>query len=147
MLYSHIRFMIADVEMPVSGPIYVSGGMLQTRLSFILSGDDKSLYYASPLARVKYERVPVKLLGSKPQASVADDENGGIGNYIVIFEGAADMQISFSQSTRQLDIAVQAVPLSKKGKNVLKVYLSYWICCDFSMTKFCHFCHRFFATS
>lgn len=115
MLYSHIRFMIADVEMPVSGPIYVSGGMLQTRLSFILSGDDKSLYYASPLARVKYERVPVKLLGSKPQASVADDENGGIGNYIVIFEGAADMQISFSQSTRQLDIAVQAVPLSVKA--------------------------------
>ena len=115
MLYSHIRFMIADVEMPVSGPIYVSGGMLQTRLSFILSEDDKSLYYASPLARIKYERVPVKLLGSKPQASVADDENGGIGNYIVIFEGAADMQISFSQSTRQLDIAIQAVPLSVKA--------------------------------
>ena len=115
MLYSHIRFIIADVEMPVSGPVYVSGGMLQTRLSFILSEDDKSLYYASPLARIKYERVPIKLLGSKPQASVADDENGGIGNYIVIFEGAADMQISFSQSTRQLDIAIQAVPLSVKA--------------------------------
>lgn len=117
MLYSHIRFLIAEVEMPVSGPIYCTGGMLQAKLSFMLPKGDPLMYFASPLARTKYESIPVKLLGSKPNTTLADDEKVGIDNDIVIFDGSAELKVSYSESTGQLDIEVTAVPVSVKALN------------------------------
>lgn len=120
MLYSHMRFFIAGVEMPVSGPIYVSGGGLTANLVYVLDSYDdelkKQLRGASPLARSRFENIPVLLAGSKPKTTIDDvdkmmlNTNSDESNYTVLFDGAASMQIAYNPDTFRLDISLSAVP-------------------------------------
>lgn len=126
MLYSHLRFFIAGVEMPVSGQIYVTGGTLNTTLTYTLT--DPDAFNASPLARTRFEDVPVRLAGSVPTTTLSQDdrtiESGTAdSNYNVLFDGTASLTLSYSPDTKRIDIAVTAVPGTVKALNSI-VYTS-----------------------
>lgn len=106
MLYNHAKFCIAGVEMPVSDVIQVSGGLLTTKLSFVLT--DKEAYLASPMARSRYEDVPVRLYISKPFNTIPDSISDS--DYITVFDGSASLTLAYNPVTRQLDIGVTARP-------------------------------------
>lgn len=119
MLYSHIRFFIAGVEMPVSGPLYITGGMMTATLSYVLNDPDpemtKILVGASPLSRTRYEAVPVKVAGSLPETEPVKDDavlasSSGDDNYPVLFDGYASMTVQYNYDTKRLDISLSAVP-------------------------------------
>lgn len=106
MLYNHAKFCIAGVEVPVSDAIQVSGGLLTTKLSFVLT--DKEAYLASPMARSRFEDVPVRLYISKPFNSIPDSIPDS--DYITVFDGSASLTLAYNPVTMQLDIGVTARP-------------------------------------
>lgn len=120
MIYSHIRLFIAGVEMPWSGNLTVTGGMMTTSLTFNLS--DKEAYLASPLARTRFEDIPVKVAGLPPDRTLAEDESALRKNdhitdddYVVLFDGAASLMMTYDPKSHRLDMNLRAVPGTVKA--------------------------------
>lgn len=120
MIYSHIRLFIAGVEMPWSGNLTVTGGMMTTSLTFNLS--DKEAYLASPLARTRFEDIPVKVVGLPPDRTLAEDESALKKNdhitdddYVVLFDGAASLMMTYDPKSHRLDMNLRAVPGTVKA--------------------------------
>ena len=120
MIYSHIRLFVAGVEMPWSGNLTVTGGMMTVSLTFNLS--DKEAYLVSPLARTRFEDIPVKVAGLLPDRTLAEDESALKKNdhitdddYVVLFDGAASLMMSYDPKSHRLDINLRAVPGTVKA--------------------------------
>ena len=106
--------------MPWSGNLTVTGGMMTTSLTFNLS--DKEAYLASPLARTRFEDIPVKVAGLPPDRTLAEDESALIKNdhitdddYVVLFDGAASLMMTYDPKSHRLDMNLRAVPGTVKA--------------------------------